>query len=131
MRITHLYRYPVKGLSAEPLTQVRLEPGHALPWDRAFALALGGTSFDTARPAWQPKNRFMCQMKHASIAALTCRFTPETGQMVIASAEDRIAANALTQAGRAAIGDWLTAYLGPAASCSPRSATLTLGFMRK
>ncbi len=120
MRITHLYRYPVKGLAAEPLEQALLEPGQALPWDRAFALALGDTSFDPANPAWQPKNRFMCLMKHASIARLTCRFTPETGEMVIASAEDRIAAKALTQTGRAAIGAWLSMFLGPAAKGDAR-----------
>ncbi len=115
MQISHLYRYPVKGLSAEPLASVALEPGQALPWDRAFALALGGTSFDPAQPGWLPKNRFMCLLKHAAIARLACRFDPGTGEMVVASADDEVRANALTQAGRLVIGAWLTGFLGEAA----------------
>jgi uncharacterized protein YcbX len=115
MRITHLYRYPVKGLAAERLDRVTLEPGCALPWDRAFALALGDTQFNPANPAWLPKNRFMCLLKHASIAALRCRFDPATGEMEINGPHDEIRANALTAAGRDAIAAWLTSFLGPAA----------------
>ena len=33
-----IYRYPVKGLSAEPLDAVELRPGEALPFDRAWAM---------------------------------------------------------------------------------------------
>jgi uncharacterized protein YcbX len=115
MHVTHLYRYPVKGLSAEPLASVVLEPGKALPWDRAFALALGTTSFDPNEPGWLPKNRFMCLLKHAAIARLTCRFDPATGGMLIASADDQVCANALTEAGRITIAAWLTGFLGDAA----------------
>jgi uncharacterized protein YcbX len=115
MHITHLYRYPVKGLAAEPLASAMLEPGQAIAWDRAFALALGDTAFDPGKPAWLPKNRFMCLLKHASIASLTCRFNPETGEMAIASAGDEVRADALTEEGRAVIGAWLTGFLGEAA----------------
>ena len=41
MRVEQLYRYPVKGLTAEALEEVEVEPGQTLPWDRAFALAQG------------------------------------------------------------------------------------------
>ncbi len=46
VRIEHLYRYPVKGLSAEALEETAVEAGGALPWDRAFALAQGDAPFD-------------------------------------------------------------------------------------
>ena len=39
MRIEYLYRYPVKGLTAEALEETLVEAGGAIPWDRAFALA--------------------------------------------------------------------------------------------
>ena len=48
--ITQVYRYPVKGLSAEPLDRVALAIGRCLPQDRRFALALGSTHFDPAQP---------------------------------------------------------------------------------
>ena len=41
MRIEYLYRYPVKGLTAEALESAEVEEGGCIPWDRAFALAQG------------------------------------------------------------------------------------------
>jgi len=41
MRIEYLYRYPVKGLTAEALESAEVEAGGCIPWDRAFALAQG------------------------------------------------------------------------------------------
>ena len=120
MPITHLYRYPVKGLSAEALAHADLEPDHAIAWDRAFALALGDTDFDETNPAWQPKSRFMCLLKHASIAALSCRFDAASGDMTIRSAASEVCASALTASGRADIGAWLTAYLGEEAKGKAR-----------
>ena len=52
MRIEYLYRYPVKGLSAEALESASVEAGGAIPWDRAFALAQGDAPFDPAQPLW-------------------------------------------------------------------------------
>ena len=60
--VTHLYRYPVKGLSAEPLDQARIEAGSGFPLNRMFALALSDTPFDPAAPAPQPKS----QIPHAA-----------------------------------------------------------------
>ena len=41
MRIETIYRYPVKGLTAEAMEEVVLTPGATLPEDRRFALAQG------------------------------------------------------------------------------------------
>jgi hypothetical protein len=38
--VAAIYRYPVKGLSAERLDRVALTPGECLPHDRRFAIAL-------------------------------------------------------------------------------------------
>ena len=38
-----IYRYPVKGLSAEQMDCVALTPGECLPHDRRFAIALCST----------------------------------------------------------------------------------------
>ena len=60
MRVDRLYRYPVKGLTAEALEAATVQPGGAIPWDRAFALAQGDALFDPTAPAWRPKTEFMC-----------------------------------------------------------------------
>ena len=51
MRIEYLYRYPVKGLTAEALEAAEVEAGGCIPWDRAFALAQGDSGFDPAAAA--------------------------------------------------------------------------------
>jgi len=43
--VVAIYRYPVKGLSAEKMDRVVLTPGECLPHDRRFAIALGSTCF--------------------------------------------------------------------------------------
>ncbi len=121
MRIEQLYRYPVKGLSAEALDFAEVEPGGALPWDRAFALAQGDAPFDPDAPSWLKKTHFMCLMADAKIAALRSLFEPETGLLtIVAPGGERIADNALSPAGRARLGAWLTGFLGEDARGTPR-----------
>jgi hypothetical protein len=75
--IAKLYRYPIKGLSEEALDRVSLSPGRCLPQDRRFAIALGTTEFDPARPAWLSKNHFIMLMRDEALARLNTRFEPD------------------------------------------------------
>ena len=70
MRIEKIYRYPVKGLSAEALEAVALTPGEMLPHDRRFALAQGDAPFDVAAPRWLSKRNFGCLMANERLALL-------------------------------------------------------------
>ena len=119
MRIERLYRYPVKGLTPEALEQITVETGHALPWDRAFALAQGDAQLDPAAPTWLPKQNFMCLMADAAIAALRSSFNDRTGMLTIIGPQGSIEANVLTSEGRSRVADYLTAFLGPAARGTP------------
>lgn len=121
MRIEHLYRYPVKGLTAEALDEAEVETGGALPWDRAFALAQGDAPFDPERPDWLHKSNFMCLLRNARIAALRSSFDPAHGVLTIEARDGSgVRENALTEAGRARIGDFLAAFLGDEARGAPR-----------
>jgi uncharacterized protein YcbX len=121
MRIEHLYRYPVKGLTAEALDSAEVEEGGCIPWDRAFALAQGDSGFDPAQPQWLQKANFMCQMRNARIAALFSFFEPRSGMLAIRAPDGAaVVENALTEAGRARIGAFLSAYLGEEARGTPR-----------
>ncbi len=112
MRIEYLYRYPVKGLSAEAMEFAEVQEGRSIPWDRAFALAQGDAEFDPARPAWLPKQNFMCGMANARTALLQSIFHPRTGVLAIKAPNGSgVAANALTVAGRDEIGRYLTEFL--------------------
>ncbi len=82
-RISSIWRYPVKGLSAERLTSAELSPGATIAMDRAFALENGPSGFDPAAPSWQPKIKFLCLMRNAKIAALTTHYDDATGTFAI------------------------------------------------
>jgi uncharacterized protein YcbX len=82
-RVNSLYRYPVKGLSAERLTSVALGESATFPADRMYALENGPSGFDPTAPAWQPKIKFLCQMRNAKIAALSTRYDDATGNLSV------------------------------------------------
>src|SRR5437773_9736097 len=84
--IAAIYRYPVKGLSAEPLARVALMPGECLPHDRRFAIALATTSFDPKRPEWLSKTHFVMLMRDEKLAALSASFDAPAGELTIEQA---------------------------------------------
>lgn len=121
MRIEQLYRYPVKGLTAEALEDVALQPGETLPWDRAFALAQGTAPFDPAHPGWLQKTHFMCLMANARAASLKASFDPHDGVLTIrAPGGAAIARNVMTDDGRGEVAAWLADFLGEEARGTPR-----------
>ncbi len=121
MRVEHLYRYPVKGLTAEALEEVTLSPAQCLPHDRRFALAQGDAPLDPAAPTWLPKFHFGCLMKNARLALLHTAFDPRTGQLAIRPPEGPpLLGDTRTEAGRAEIAAFLTGFLGAEARGTPR-----------
>jgi uncharacterized protein YcbX len=113
LHIESLYRYPVKGLTPEPLASATLTPGRCIPWDRAFALAQGDAALNPANPGWISKSNFMCLLRNASIALLQTRFDEAASQLTITAPNSQaITANPLTPDGRAALTAYRTAYLG-------------------
>ncbi len=121
MRIEHLYRYPVKGLTAEALERVAVAAAETLPWDRAFALAQGDAPFDPAAPRWLAKTHFMCLMANARVALLRASFDAATSRLLIRAPDGKAIEDApLTAAGRERLGAWLTAFLGAEARGVPQ-----------
>src|SRR5689334_1826104 len=68
--IKAIYRYPIKGLSPQPLQQARLEAGKTIPADRLYAIENGPSGFDPAAPSYFPKQRFLMLMRNERLAAL-------------------------------------------------------------
>jgi hypothetical protein len=121
MRIEYLYRFPVKGLSAEAIEAAEVEAGGVIPWDRAFALAQGDSGFDPAAPAWLTKDNFMCQKRNARIALLRSMYDPRARMLAIRAPDgSAVMENPLTEAGRERIGAFLAEYLGEEARGAPR-----------
>ncbi|MGY2048949.1 MOSC domain-containing protein [Methylobacterium sp. JK268] len=83
LHVAALHRYPVKGLSPEPLEEATLSAGGYFPGDRLYAVENGPSGFDPAAPAHQPKVKFLMLMRHAELARLATRYEDETGELVI------------------------------------------------
>src|SRR5262249_13898065 len=81
MNIRALYRYPVKGLSAESLPSVALLQAHGVPIDRAYAVTDGSLDFDEHQPAPAPKTQFLMLAKYEKLAQLKTRFIDETSEL--------------------------------------------------
>jgi uncharacterized protein YcbX len=104
MRIAALYRYPVKGLSPEPLERVRLNRGEFFPGDRLYAIENGPSGFDPAAPVHQPKIKFLMLARNARLAALTTHYDAVTTRLSVEQDGVEIAAGELaTAAGRSTI----------------------------
>ena len=69
--ITGIYRYPIKGLTPEPLSRVPLRVGQTLPADRRYAIENGPSGFDPEAPAWKPKIQFLMLARNERLARIT------------------------------------------------------------
>lgn len=108
--LTGLYRYPVKGLSPEPLTRAALDAGQTVPADRRYAIANGPLDFDPAHPKHFPKIRFLMLMRDERLAALHSSFDESGTTLRIAYNNAEVARGDLsTAAGRTAIEDFFAA----------------------
>jgi uncharacterized protein YcbX len=113
MRVEHIYRYPVKGLSPEALEEVTLQIGACLPHDRVLAFAQGDNPFDSAAPVWLRKTNFACLAKNARLARLHTAYDPRSGQLMIRPPEGQpVVADLRKPEGRAVLEDFLSAWMG-------------------
>ena len=111
-RVAALYRYPVKGLSAEPLESIRLSAGGGIPGDRAYAIENGPSGFDPAAPKFFPKANFLMLMRNEGLAAFATRFDQSTRVLTVARDGETLATGNLdTEAGRRAIEAFFEAHM--------------------
>jgi uncharacterized protein YcbX len=112
MNIAKIYRYPVKGLSAEALQRVSVVPGEGLPSDRRYALAHGSTAFDPSEPAWMPKHNFLMLAKNERLAKLETKFDDATATLTVARNGKQVASGDLSsQTGRMTIESFFAAFM--------------------
>ncbi|QCK84745.1 MOSC domain-containing protein [Phreatobacter aquaticus] len=120
-RIAALYRYPVKGLSAEPLTEALLEKSRHFPGDRLFAIENGPSGFDAAAPEHQAKTKFLVLARQAALAKLRTRYDDVTGELSIVADEIEAARGDLSTAeGRSAIEAFFRMFLAKDLAGEPK-----------
>jgi uncharacterized protein len=110
-RIQSIYRYPVKGLSPEPLAAVALSRGRPLPNDRRYAIENGPSGFDPAAPGYFPKSYFLMLMRDERLAALRTHFNDDSDVLTIReNGAEAVRANLETAGGRAAVESFFQRY---------------------
>ncbi len=108
--IQAIYRYPVKGLSPEPLGRTRLSQGETVPGDRLYALENGPSEFDAAAPRHQPKLRYLMLMRNERLARLHTRFEQESHVLTIEHEGRQTRGDLRMPEGRAAIEEFFAAF---------------------
>jgi len=122
--IRAIYRYPVKGLSAERLAATKLRPGETLAGDRRYAIENGPSGFDPAAAAYLPKQRFLMLMKNERLACLDTHFDDATQVLAIRDNGREVTRGDLgTPAGRAAIEGFFAGFCADDLRGPPRILT--------
>lgn len=119
--LTAIYRYPVKGLSPDPLQRVVVAPGGALPFDRAWAIENGPSRFDSADPQPVPDISFLVLMRDERLAALEARFEEDTQRLVLLRGGRQVASGLLpTPSGRQIIEQFFAAFMADSLRGRPK-----------
>jgi uncharacterized protein YcbX len=112
MHLASLYRYPVKGLTPEPLERASLAAGGTLPFDRAWAIENGPGRFDPAAPRHLPKINFLMLMRDERLATLRTQFDDATETLTILRDGKQVARGQLTTPlGRKLVEQFIGAYM--------------------
>jgi GntR family transcriptional regulator/MocR family aminotransferase len=81
--LKNIYRYPIKGLSAQPMMRAELQARQPFPHDRVFALVRPGAPFDTVQPKWGKKGLFVMLMLEEALARVQTTLDVETLRLTI------------------------------------------------
>lgn len=81
--LAQIYRHPVKSLGEEALADVTLEAGRPIPWDRAWAVAHGGSAWDAAAPSWLHCREFVTQRHIAAMAKTSISYDDASGVLTL------------------------------------------------
>jgi len=85
LKIERISRFPIKGLSGEPLTSVSLRSGDGVPGDRLFGFTRYNSGFDPQHPEPLPKNHFVVLLNEAKLAGLKTKFDQKVELLEIVS----------------------------------------------
>ena len=110
-KVFGLFRYPIKGLSPEPLKSVTLQAGRGVCGDREFALALPMTVFDEGNPQPLPKFEFLVLAREEALARLTTSYDACTGLLSVTDGAQGLSANVRSAEGRGAIAAFFARFL--------------------
>ncbi len=112
MRVTALYRYPVKGLRPQELSKVELKAGETIPYDRAWAIENGRGRFNPESPQHLPKINFLMLMRNERLTALEIEFDETDHTLALFRNGKQVVKGSLdTALGRQLIEQFMAGYM--------------------
>lgn len=109
--IQAIYRYPVKGLSAELLARVSLGVGDTVPGDRLYAIENGPSGFAPVTRPYLSKQHFLMLMRNERLAALRTAFDHASHTFTVTRDGHAVARGDLrTREGRASIEHYFAEF---------------------
>ena len=108
--VAALYRYPVKGLTAESLDRATVLESGTVAGDRVLGLLFADAG-PAAHDGWWPKERFTVLMNTPALARLQARFDETMSRVSIALDGVTLVVAGLEEAGRARIAAAVTEYV--------------------
>ncbi len=76
-QLAHIYRHPIKSAGREAISEVTLEAGKTMPWDRVWAIANEAARLDLDTPEWAPCANFVRCSKSPGLSAITAEVLPD------------------------------------------------------
>lgn len=112
-RVAALYRYPVKGLTPEPLDTLVVQPDGRVAGDRVLAFRFADATRPEERDGldYWPKSRGLALQDFPSLARLRLAYDFDNRRLRITDGEVVVAEAGLTQAERRRIADSVTDWV--------------------
>ncbi|SHE95389.1 hypothetical protein SAMN05444273_103251 [Litoreibacter ascidiaceicola] len=102
--LAHIWRHPVKSHGREQLSEVSLNAGQTMPWDRTWAVAHEGARTDGNE--WAPCANFSRGAKAPKLMAINCKLDEAT-EVVTLSHPDRETVSLHPERDAAQLVDWV------------------------
>lgn len=108
--VTHIFRYPVKGLSGESLESISVAAGAGFPGDRRYGIAHASSQVDHDTPTWCSKKNFLNLARDEKLGALTAVYD---GQKVTLLRKDKkvVSGDLATSEGRMVLEGMLRSFM--------------------
>ena len=130
--VSNIYRYPIKGLSAQRVSHVVLQAGHTFPHDRQFALARPRSPIDPQAAKWAKKGLFVMLMLDEALARVRTHLDVDTLDFTVQQGNQQLlAVNLASEKGRSDVEEFYH-QLVPSLNGAPRLVRAQSGhFMDK
>ncbi len=81
MRVSALWRHPIKGHGVEPVAETTLSPGRTMPWDRVWAIAHAAARVAPGATAWANCVNFGRGAKSPELMAIRAEVDEDRGRV--------------------------------------------------